>query len=122
MRTVKIIGQRPTHTPTGAAIPAHWLICNAPRPLDGDIAWEANPFRGNLYVAIDPDGPEAGRFLRLNAEMHGVCLEYVSEELAVAEALATYLAEFPEETGEINPNDRFHRRALLESWYEQQRG
>lgn len=122
IRTVKKIGQRPTHTPTGETIPANWIICNAPRPLDGDMAWEGEPFRGALYVAIDPTGPDAGRFLRNNAELHGVILEYVDEETALTEALAVYLAEFPEEADEIDPNDRHQRRALMESWYEQQRG
>jgi len=122
LRPVKIIGQRPTHTPTGVEIPAGWLIGNAPRPLDGDLTWAGNPFRGAFYAAIDPAGPEADRYRRTGSEADAVTLEYVDEAAAVAEALTLYLADFPEETGEIEPHDRFHRRALLDFWGERQRG
>lgn len=43
---------------TPEAVPAGWVIVNAPRPLYGKITWQG-PFRHGIFYAASPDTPDA---------------------------------------------------------------
>lgn len=50
----------------GKAIPADWIVLNAPRPIVGDMDWSGDFLSGRFYAAIDPKGEYAASRLSTN--------------------------------------------------------
>lgn len=95
-------------------IPAHWIVCNAPRPLYGDRKWEGPFFSGVFYIAIDPDGELADLHLHRTAEMNGKMLVIHSEDWLFEYGLEWYRQTLPEYYARIELEDKQHRRMVID--------
>lgn len=117
---VATIGSRPTHTPDGTPIPAHWPIHNAPRPLYGQInwCWPQAPFRcfGWWFAAVDPDheySQGTRGYIEENRRLDARELIFVTDEEAfqrgVTELRQRYGARLPDFEKLVNdPEHRDH--------------
>jgi hypothetical protein len=108
MRTLQkfsTIGERPKDVPEG------WSIWNAPRPLYGHKNWQGDFLHGRFYVAVEPDGDFADRFIKENISLDAWQIEYITED----EAINRIKAEYPEELAEI---ERMERGELISLFYD----
>lgn len=104
--TFHVLGARPEFVPgkldhlgEPIALPSHWLIFNAPRPLhatrlhDTDIypEWQGHFYHGLFYTAVDPEDPHS---IENNISLDGWVLEFVTAEMARDWAKAYYHEEY----------------------------
>jgi len=91
LQTFTHIAERPQDVPAG------WTIWNAPRPIYGHQEWQGEFVHGIFYVAVDPDGDFADKFIERNISLDAWQIEYITE----AEAVNRIKAKYPEYLNEI---------------------
>jgi len=82
-----------TLMPRPQGVPEHYLICNAPRPIIGDMLWEGDFIHGRFYAALDPENPEFDICVRENTALDAWHLIFWTEAEArdrVKEAYPKY--------------------------------
>ena len=99
-----------------ADIPAHWPICNAPRPLYGTRTWQGDFIHGVFYAAIDPADEFSAGWLKRNEELDAYEIIYMSRDEAISVALAFYRDNFPAIYPKIKADDPDHQRMILDGW------
>jgi hypothetical protein len=99
MNILHVKGERPKEV-DGQAIPDHWLIMNAPRPLYASFigervaAWEGDFLHGRFYVACDPG---EAKMIEQNVALDAWQLQWHSEEEINAWVKADYAEKYPGE-------------------------
>lgn len=119
------LGERPAFQSTGEPLPAHWVICNAPRPLVGHDAWIGPFVSGIYYAAIDPETLEAARRLESNRRDDACELVYVTDAEMREAIRQRYAAVWLQQNGTDIFSDRYAVEwatyGLLDRWNEQGR-
>jgi hypothetical protein len=106
-------------TPGYYEIPKHWEIWNAPRPMAGEVTWVGDFLTGNLYAAVDPDGPRAESWRAFNVRMDGRRLQFIQK----ADAVAAFEQIMAEEYGAEAFASVGQREidAMFEDWWAERR-
>jgi hypothetical protein len=82
--------------PPGIVVPDGWVIANAPRPLNGEIAWQG-PFRHGIFYVASPEVNDNGwHSWRAN---DGWLVTFITND-QIAERVAAKLAEYGYETAD----------------------
>jgi hypothetical protein len=90
MKTRHFLGTRPP-------VPEDWIICNAPRPLQGTRLWTGDFITGVLYAGIDPKDEFAAGHIEFNTRQDAKIIQYYTKDELVQVALE-HLKEY-----EIDP-------------------
>ncbi len=102
----KLLATRPADVPDG------WIIFNAPRPLDGDKAWQGDFCHGLFYAAVDPAGKLAAESVYDSVALDGWVCEYASQSDIDAWA-ANFCIDEGLDVSDLDPEDV--RRLFFES-------
>ncbi len=126
---VDALQQRPTVTPNGHAIPADWLIFNAPRPLVGSeppdhkangndfLEWNGEWVRGLYFAAVNPKDPLAAHQVKQNVDLDAYLVRYMTEADVRAWFHRYYVDTLQQECGEELPlESSFTWRDILDTY------
>ena len=94
MRIRHVKGVRPD-------VPEDWIICNAPRPINGTKRWTGPFIEGVFYAAIDPNDEQKDWMITSNTSNDAAQLIFYTEDELVSVGLTYYHLNYPNEI--INP-------------------
>jgi len=90
-----------------------WFICNAPRPLYGDVTWNGPFLGGVFYAAVDPQDENTAFCLKRNAELDSRILIFHTKQELIELACEWYKEHYLKAYENIDLDDKDHVAGLV---------